>query len=305
MTAISSAPKYRWPQCHKELPETDGSIVENFLEHPQGILLTESILPLLQQRHPDAAFCVGQDSGIYWRKTDPPLRGCKAPDWFYVPNVAPTPAGDYRRSYVLWEELVPPLIVIEFVSGDGSEERDRTPNTGKFWVYEQGIKAQYYAIYEVKPGRVEVYRLGEDGKYQRVEANESGRYLIEPLGVELGICPGHYLYPGIVPWLRWWDADGYLLPMGEERAELERERAEQERERAEQERQRAERERQRAKAAQQRAEQEQQRAQTAEQDRQRAEQDRQRAEERAAESEQRALRLAERLRAAGIDPDKE
>ncbi|MGH7173930.1 MAG: Uma2 family endonuclease, partial [Gemmataceae bacterium] len=129
MTAISTTQGYRWPQCHKELPETDGSIVENFLEHPQGILLTEAILPLLQQRHPDAAFCVGQDSGIYWRKTDPPLRGCKAPDWFYVPNVAPTPPGDYRRSYVLWEELVPPLIVIEFVSGDGSEERDQTPYT--------------------------------------------------------------------------------------------------------------------------------------------------------------------------------
>jgi len=312
MTAISTTQGYRWPQCHKELPETDGSIVENFLEHPQGILLTETIYPLLKQRHPDAAFCVGQDSGIYWRKTDPPLRGCKAPDWFYVPNVAPTPAGDYRRSYVLWEELVPPLIVIEFVSGDGSEERDQTPHTGKFWVYEQGIQAPYYAIYEVVPGRVEVYHLVNQ-KYQLVPANESGRYPIAPLDVELGIWPGRFLYPeDNVPWLRWWDAQGNLLPTGDERAEQERERAEQERERAEAARQRAEKERRLTKAAERRAEKERQfteaAEQRAEQERQRAEQERQRAEQerqRAEEVEQRAQRLAERLRAAGIDPDKE
>jgi Uma2 family endonuclease len=255
MTALSTAQqKWRWPQCHMELPETDGSIVENFLEHPQGILLTETIWPLLQQRHPDGAFCVGLDSGIYWRKTDPPLQGCKAPDWFYVPNVAPTPPGEYRRSYVLWEEGVAPLIVIEFVSGDGSEERDRTFGTGKFWVYEQGIRVPYYAIYEVKPGRVEVYRL-HGGRYELVEANERGHYPIEPLGVELGIWPGHFLNCD-APWLRWWDAQGRLLPTGDERAEQERQRAEQERQRAEQ-------------------------------------------------AERRAQLLAERLRAAGIDPDSE
>jgi Uma2 family endonuclease len=324
MTATTT-PKWRWPQCHKALPETDGSIVENFLEHPQGILLTDSILPLLRQRHPENDFCVGQDSGIYWRKTDPPLRGCKAPDWFYVPHVAPTPAGEYRRSYVLWEELVSPLIVVEFVSGDGSEERDQTPNTGKFWVYEQEIRAPFYAIYEVDPGRVEVYQL-IDEKYQLLAANASGRYPIAPLGVELGIWRGQYLYPDEVPWLRWWDTQGNMLPTGEERAEQERQRtqrarqtakrerliAERERQRAEREQQNAERERQNAERERQNAEREQQNAeqerQTAEQERQTAEQERQTAEQerqRASSAEERAIRLAERLRALGIDPDKE
>jgi Uma2 family endonuclease len=244
MTALSIPQRWVWPQCHKELPETDGSIVENFLEHPQSILLTQSIWPLLQQRHPDGAFCVGQDSGIYWRKTEPPLQGCKAPDWFYVPNVAPTPPGEYRRSYVLWEEGVAPLIVVEFVSGDGSEERDRTFGTGKFWVYEQGIRVPYYAIYEVYLSRVEVYLLHGD-HYELVPANERGRFPIAPLGVELGIWPGHYLNQE-APWLRWWDAQGQLLPTPEERAEQERQRAEQEQQRAEQERQRAEQAEQRA-----------------------------------------------------------
>ena len=148
--------------------------------------------------------------------------------------------GEYRRSYVLWREVIAPLILIEFVSGDGSEERDRTPRTGKFWVYEQAIRAPFYAIYEVDPGRVEVYHLVE-GRYELLTANERGHYPIAPLGVELGIWQGRFLNQA-VPWLRWWDVQGQLLRTAEERAEM---------------------------------------------------------------AEQRALRLAERLRAAGIDPDKD
>jgi Uma2 family endonuclease len=241
MTAIlSKQTAIRRPRTHKELPESDGAMVENFLEHPQSILLTETIWPVLQQRHPDGQFCVGQNSGIYWRDMDPPLHGCKAPDWFYVPGVPAMLEGEYRRSYVLWREVVAPLVIVEFVSGDGAEERDRTFHTGKFWVYEQAIRAPFYAIYEVDPGGVEVYHL-VDGRYELVTANERGHYPIAPLGVELGIWQGRFLNQE-VPWLRWWDAQGQLLPMPSERAEA---------------------------------------------------------------AEQRALRLAERLRAAGIDPDKE
>jgi Uma2 family endonuclease len=110
---------------HTQLPELDGTFVENFQEHPQSILLTESIEPILQQLHPDGQYAIGQDSGIYRRLTDPPERGAEAPDWFYVPNVPPTLDGQMRRSYVLWQEIVSPLIALEFVSGNGEEERDR------------------------------------------------------------------------------------------------------------------------------------------------------------------------------------
>jgi Uma2 family endonuclease len=224
---------------HTQLPESDGSIVQNFLEHPQSILLTDSIWSLLQARHPGGRFCIGQDSGIYFRATDPPLRGCVAPDWFYVPEVPPLPSGEYRRSYVMWKEMIDPFLVIEFVSGDGTEERDRTPETGKFWIYEQAIRADYYAIYEVDPGRVEVYHL-IDRTYERMEPNERGHFEIVPLGVELGIWQGKYLSVNI-PWLRFWDARGELLLAGDERAEVERKVAEQEKGRADRERERAER----------------------------------------------------------------
>jgi hypothetical protein len=75
--------------------------VENFHEHPQSILLTDSITPWLQQLRPDGQFTVGQSSGIYWRFTDPPLRGCKAPEWYCVLGVPPLLDGRPRGSYVM------------------------------------------------------------------------------------------------------------------------------------------------------------------------------------------------------------
>ncbi len=239
---------------HTQLPESDGTFVKNFQEHPQSILLTDSIRPVLQQLHPNGQYCIGQDSGIYWRLTDPPERGAEAPDWFYVPNVPPLLKGQVRRSYVLWQEYVAPLIVLEFVSGDGKEERDKTSplppeedrerKVGKFWVYEQAIRVPFYGIYEVKKAQVEVYHL-VDGCYQLMSANERGHYPIEPMNIELGIWQG--LYDNMeLPWLRWWDAQGNLLLTGEERAEQEQQQKEMAQQQAEQERQRAEQERQRA-----------------------------------------------------------
>ena len=216
---------------HTQLPESDGSFVKNFQEHPQSLLLTDSITPILQQRYLDSQYCIGQDCGIYWRLTNPPEKGVEAPDWFYVPNVPPTIEGRMRRSYVLWQEIVAPLIVLGFVSGDGREERDQTPYQGKFWVYEQAIRVPFYGIYEAANARVEVYHL-VDGRYSLLPANERGYYSISPLGVELGIWQGRYQNAEL-PWLRWWDLQGNLLLTGEERAEQAESLLERERSRAE------------------------------------------------------------------------
>ncbi|MEC4991187.1 MAG: Uma2 family endonuclease [Oscillatoria sp. PMC 1068.18] len=235
---------------HTQLPEEDGTFVKNFQEHPQSIILTDSLGSVLANLHPDGEYAIGQDCGIYWRETEPPERGAEAPDWFYVPNVPPLLNGQIRRSYVVWREHIAPLIALEFASGDGAEERSRTPvsrvtqdgekiKPGKFWVYEQIVRIPYYGIYEIKSGNLEVYTL-VSGFYQRIEPNERRHYPIPPLGVELGLWEGNYQNQHQV-WLRWWDAQGNLLLTGSEQATLERERAEQERERAEQERERANR----------------------------------------------------------------
>lgn len=250
MTIASPSPVLSLPD-HTQLPESDGTFVKNFQEHPQSLLLTSSILPVLDALHPDSQYVIGQDSGIYWRLTDPPERGAEAPDWFYVGNVPPTLNGVRRRSYVMWKEIIAPLIAIEFTSGDGSEERDATPpegsKAGKFWVYEQAVRIPFYAIYEVEKASVEVYQL-VNGRYQRCLANDRGHYPIPPLGVELGIWQGLYLNQTF-PWLRWWDSQGNLLLAAEERAQQQQQRADQEAQaraeeadRADQEAQRADRE---------------------------------------------------------------
>ncbi len=236
MTNVIIASQQTLPD-HTQLPESDGTFVKNFQEHPQSVLLTSSIWSRLQEIHPDGQFCLGQDSGIYWQITEPPEKGAEAPDWFYVPDVSPTIDGQIRRSYVMWQELVAPLIVLEFVSGNGAEERDKTPYRGKFWVYEKAIRVPFYGIYEVKKASIELYHLLE-GKYEQVPENERGHYPIIPLGLELGIWQGTYQNVEL-PWLRWWTMEGELLLTGEEKAEQEKQRAEQEKQRAEQEKQRA------------------------------------------------------------------
>ncbi len=219
---IAQSPVLTLPD-HKQLPESDGSFVKNFQEHPQSLLLTTSICPTLDALHPAGDYAIGQDCGIYWRLAEPPESGAEAPDWFYVPNVSPLLDGERRRSYVLWKEVVAPLIAIEFTSGDGSAERDATSpfsakgsKAGKFWVYEQAVRIPFYAIYEVEKASVEVYQLVES-HYQRCLPNERGHFSIGILGVELGIWQGTYMNQNL-PWLRWWDQDGNLLLTGEERA---------------------------------------------------------------------------------------
>ncbi len=233
---------------HTQLPDEDGTFVKNFQEHPQSIILTDSIGSVLEKIHPDGRYAIGQDCGIYWRETNPPEKGAEAPDWFYVGNVPATLNGQIRRSYVLRREYISPLIALEFASDDGCEERDTTPlfvneegetiKPGKFWVYERIIHIAYYGIYEIKTGKLEVYEL-IGGSYRQLQPNEQERYLIEPLGVELGLWSGAYQNQSQL-WLRWWDTSGNLLLTGSERAELEHERAELEHERAETERKRAE-----------------------------------------------------------------
>ncbi|MEB3355862.1 MAG: hypothetical protein VKK04_03995 [Synechococcales bacterium] len=59
MQTAPSQPALSLPD-HTQLPETDGTFVfakraggKNFQEHPQSLLLTDSIRPVLDALHPD------------------------------------------------------------------------------------------------------------------------------------------------------------------------------------------------------------------------------------------------------------
>ena len=97
---------------HTQLPAEDGTIVHNFEELKQSMLLTDCLEPVLERLHPDGRYCIGQDTGIYWRLPapgEPPGEAAVAPDWFYVPGVGPG-AGRSHFSFlcdVAREEAAP------------------------------------------------------------------------------------------------------------------------------------------------------------------------------------------------------
>jgi Uma2 family endonuclease len=215
---------------HTQLPDRDGNFVKNFQEHPQSVLLTDSLTDYLADRHPEGDYAIGQDCGIYWRETEPPERGAEAPDWFYVPGVPAKLNGQMRRSYVIWREFVPPTIVLEFASGNGSEERDTTPYKGKQWVYEKVIRPAYYGIFSITTGDLEMFHM-VDFQAQPMERDAQGRYFLPLMGLAIGVWEGAYQNQS-ERWLRWWKADGTLCLTGHEQAEQEKQRAEQEKQRA-------------------------------------------------------------------------
>jgi hypothetical protein len=209
-----------------DLPSEDGAM-ENAYDHAQSSLLKETSHPALDRRHPDGLYCVTHDTGIYFRTLESRRSTAVVPDWCYVPGLPKLIDGRPRPSFVMWRERVDVGILFEYVSENPGGEWDRTPETGKFWVYEHIVRPAYYVIYDVRAGTFEVYRHGGAG-FARAEPNERGRYLIEPVGLELGVWTGAY-EGTTLPWLRWFDPAGQLVPTGQERADQERQRTDQER----------------------------------------------------------------------------
>ena len=144
---------------------------------------------------------------------------CKAPDWMYVAPIVPVVG--IRRSYTPHTEGAIPLVVMEFLSesdcGEYSSRRLRP--VGKWYYYEQIIKVPTYIIFDPASAELEVYRL-EAGEYVRTSPDEQGRYEIDGLGdLRLGVWEGIWvneLDRGY--WLRWWTAEGKMLPWSVEAA---------------------------------------------------------------------------------------
>jgi cytochrome c biogenesis protein ResB len=146
-------------------------------------------------------------------------------------------------------------------------------------LYQRTFRTPDYFVFDpFEPNAFQGWHLDGSGGYQLLQPNDRGWLWCETLGFWLGTWEGTIDRETAV-WLRFYDTEGNLVLLPEEA-----------------ERQKAEQAQQLAEQAQQFAEQAQQ---LAEAERQKAEAERQKAEA----ERQRAERLAERLRAIGLDPD--
>ena len=214
----------------------------------------------------------GVDMGVYYNPDQPAI----VPDGFLAVGVKQDTGERGRLSYVLWEEAyILPILSLEVISEQYNGEYEE-----KLSDY-QTLGILYYAIYNPFSGRrgrfknrqrLEVYKLLA-GKYELLP-QENKRVWLPEIGLALGYEYGEHI-AWVREWLYWYDESGNRYLTATERAMNAEAIAIQERlakEEAEaiaiQERLIADRER-------------------------RAKQ----------EAEQKAQRLAERLRAMGINPD--
>jgi Uma2 family endonuclease len=202
-----------------ELPDSDETPVDNELQELIPGLL-KAILLILWSSRMDWFF--GIDMGIYYHPDKPAI----VPDAFLSLGVERFYDEELRPSYVVWDENVMPLFVLEVVSQNYRQEYST-----KLEEY-QALGVLYYVIYSSrrrrKP-RLEVHKL-VNGKYEL----QSGNPVWMPeIGLGIGCERGNY--SGVTrEWLYWYDADGkrYLTP--EEQVKQEAQRAEQLEQRAQQ-----------------------------------------------------------------------
>ena len=186
----------------EELPDSDDTPVDNELQDLIPGLL-KAILALLWSERWDWFF--GVDMGIYYDPEQPAI----IPDGFVSVGVPRLIDEELRLSYVLWEENVLPIFVLEVVSkkyrGEYSTKKQKYAELGVL----------FYAVYSSrrrrKP-RLEVYRL-VNGSYELLQGNPV--WLPE---IGLGIGSSRGAYQGITrEWLYWYDELGQRLLTPEER----------------------------------------------------------------------------------------
>jgi Uma2 family endonuclease len=208
--------------------------------HPlQAVLLSETCR---SPHYGSERLFTATDLNLYYDPHN--TRLYKRPDWFMALGISPARLQqDLRWSYVIWQELSPPFLVVELLSpGTEAEDLGQTIRhigqpPRKWEVYEQFLKIPYYVVYDRYENRFRAFHLHQD-RYQALQLPKSRLWLGE-LGLGLGIWEGSYQdISGL--WLRWYDANEQWVPTEAESLTQERARAEQERARAEQERARAE-----------------------------------------------------------------
>ncbi len=206
-----------------EDPEEAGLPDEFHIFQPQ--LLRETFQP---PNYLKEEIFIGTDLNLYYDARN--HLWYKRPDWFAVLGVSRSnQQQDLRLSYVIWQESVTPLIVVELLS-PGTEEEDlgqtlrevNKPPT-KWQVYEQILRIPYYVVFDRYTNQVRIFQL-VGTRYQEITSSDK-RLWLDEVELGLGIWQGSYQNTQ-GSWLRWYDASNNWIPTPTETVEQERGKSE-------------------------------------------------------------------------------
>ncbi len=209
-----------------ELPTEDGIPLETAWHRAEINLLIECIRYHWRER---TDFYTGGNMFIYFSleqaeavarevraeleegKILPPSRRTyRGPDFFVVKDVDGT---KQREAWVVWEEEGRyPDLIIELLSPSTA----RTDRTTKKALYERTFHTPEYFCYDPRTQTLEGWRL-QGERYASLTPNAQGWLWSEVLQLWLGTWEGEFQREHAV-WLRFFDADGNLVPTEAEAA---------------------------------------------------------------------------------------
>jgi len=199
-------------------PADDGVPMEDLKHVTNAVVLQTTLADHLRALGRDAFVAV--NNFIYYRRGDP--KACVGPDFYVILDAKEDPERDCWRAWNEDPTLLPPQVVVEFVS-KSSGYRDRVK---KFAIYRDTLRVPNYVICNNRRFRLDAFTL-QDGEYVAVPPGPHGRFRCDAIGLNIGFHE---------KLLRWFKADGTLLATAEElrdAAEASRDAAEARRDAAE------------------------------------------------------------------------
>ena len=258
---------------------------------------------------------VGGNMFIYFSQEKVFNRDFRGPDVFIALDL---PVQKERQGWVLWEEYGRyPDIIFELMSKSTAQ----IDKTIKKDLYERTFRTRYYFIYDpFDPNSLQGWELDPAQIYQPITPNDKGWLWCESIQSWVGPWTGQLRNEPVThscEWLRLYDSDETLIPIQEEQAQqaqveaqqaqVEAQQAQVEAQQAQVEAQQAQVEAQQAQVeaqqAQVEAQQAQVEAQQAQVEAQQAQAQVQQAQVEAQQAQALAEKLAQKLRALGVDPD--
>lgn len=215
-------PPEDWPKIEQLVTEDDEP-VDSIYSEKQQRLLTESLYAGWTGPGNERPFIALANVGLFYNINQPPYvpdallsLDVRLPDDIWTKG---------HRCYFTWLYGKPPEVVVEIVSNRiGGEEGRKLRDYAR-------IGIDYYVILDperhLSRDLARVFERCASGSYQRLPSP----FWFPKVGLGVKLWEGVYEDRRDC-WLRWVDAQGWLIPTGAERAEQERTIAQQERQRA-------------------------------------------------------------------------